>query len=248
LNDRLRGAGEDEQASPGRPEEAAPEWRAGSDDLLGERAEGFQSPPLAGRHVYLRPVLPEDYRNLQRVETISPLGPRWRFRGSTPSPEQWLQSTWDATLVQYLVVGKQRDEPVGLVAIYQANFQDGHALLAATKFDPESRSPLLILGLAMFLDYVFSCWDFRKLYLEVPEYNYPQFASGNNRFFTVEGRLTDHSFMSGQLWDQLILAIHRDMWKERRGGLGGSTDVTGDRRRARRLERASMHAQAHQTR
>ena len=26
----------------------------------------------------------------------------------------------------------------------------------------------MILGVTLFIDYVFSCWDFRKLYMDVP--------------------------------------------------------------------------------
>jgi hypothetical protein len=111
------------------------------------------------------------------------------FQGSTPSPEQWAQTTWGPTLAQFMVVTRRRNDAIGMVAAYQANFQDGFAHFAAVRFDPRSRSPLMIFGVAVFLEYVFSCWDFRKLYLEVPEYNYGQLASGHGRLFVIEGRL-----------------------------------------------------------
>jgi hypothetical protein len=125
-----------------------------------------------------------------------------------------MQTTWSAVLAQFLVVARRQDEAIGVVTAYQASFQDGYAKVAAAKFDPKSRSPLIMLGFALFLDYVFDCWNFRKLYAEVPEYNYPQFASGIDRFFTIEGRLREHTFLGGELWDRLILAIYRDRWKE----------------------------------
>jgi hypothetical protein len=176
-------------------------------DLPSERSRRFTVPSLDGRHVYLRAVTPEDYRFLRLVETSSELAPRWRFRGSTPSPEEWAQMTWAPVLAQFMVVARRRNEAIGIVAAYHANFQDGFAYVAAARFDPRSRSPLMVLGVAVFLQYVFSCWDLRKLYLEVPEYNYPQLASGHQRIFEIEGRLCQHSFLGGELWDQLILAI-----------------------------------------
>jgi len=148
------------------------------------------------------------------METSSELAPRWRFRGSTPGPEQWSQMTWGPVLAHFLIVARRTNDAIGVVAVYQANFQDGFAHIAAARFDPDRRSPLMMLGLGVFLQYVFNCWDFRKLYMEVPEYNYGQLASARDRLFVMEGRLRQHSFLGGEFWDQLILAIYRDTWRE----------------------------------
>jgi RimJ/RimL family protein N-acetyltransferase len=185
------------------------------------RAERFAVPSLRGRHVYLRPLTPQDYGFLHATEVSGEIGPRWRFRGSTPSPEQWAQATWGDVLAQFLVVNKRNDAPVGIVAAHRPNFQDGHAQLSAAKFKPEERTAAMMLGLAIFLQYVFSCWDFRKLYMEVPEYNYSQLASGVGRFFVLEGQLRRHSFFAGRFWDQMTLAIYRETWVERGGAVVG---------------------------
>jgi RimJ/RimL family protein N-acetyltransferase len=190
------------------------------------RAERFSVPSLYGRHVYLRPVTPQDYGFLHVAETSGELGPRWRFRGATPSPEQWAQTTWGSVLAQFLVVNKADNVPVGILAVHQANFQDGYAYLSAARFKPAEKTSAMMLGLAIFLQYVFSCWDFRKLYLEVPEYNYDQLASGVGRFFTLEGQLRDHSFLGGRYWDQMTLAIYRDTWIER-GGAAVELELSG---------------------
>jgi RimJ/RimL family protein N-acetyltransferase len=181
-------------------------------DINGKR---FALPPLHGRHVYLRPITPADYDFLLRVETGGQLGARWRFGGATPSPEQWAQQTWGGVLAQFIVCSARTNDPIGLVAVYEANFQHGHAHLAVGAFRPERRSPAIILGLAIFLRYVFCCWNFRKLYMQLPEYNYPQFASAEGRYFEIEGRLRDHFFHTGQYWDQLTLALYRDNWLAR---------------------------------
>jgi hypothetical protein len=171
----------------------------------------LRSPALTGGQVALRPITPADYGPLQTLELSSDLSLRWRFRGSTPSPEQWAHALWNNVLAQYLVA--HNDQPVGLVVAYRAHFQDGYAFVAATRFGPAKRSPSLILGFGLFLDYVFTCWDFRKLYMEVPEFNYEQFASGEGRFFQIEGRLRDHTRLTGEYWDELTLAIYRDAWE-----------------------------------
>jgi hypothetical protein len=173
----------------------------------------FSRPSLQGRHVRLRAVVPEDSRFLQFAETSTEVAPRWRLRGATPGPQEWTQSFWRGVLAQFVVVpARGEGSPLGVVAAYQANFQDGHAYLAAARFDGDTRSPLMIFGVAAFIEYVFTCWDFRKLYMDVPEYNYAQLANGSQRFFAMEGRLRAHSYFAGRHWDQLILAIHRERW------------------------------------
>jgi len=176
---------------------------------------GFDPPPLVGRHVQLRAITTDDYRFLQLVETSSEIGVRWRFRGTTPSPEGWAQSSGASSLAQFMVIKRVDRTPLGLVVAYQANFQDGYAYVAAAKFEPKQKSPLMILGIVMFINYVFSCWNFRKLYMEVPEYNLPQFSSRIDRYFTVEGTLREHIYSVGRYWDQFILSVDRSTWQER---------------------------------
>jgi hypothetical protein len=173
----------------------------------------FRISPLVGRHVFLRQIAPDDYRFLRAAELGGELAVRWRYRGSTLSPEQWAQGLWQSTLVQYLVVGVEDPTPLGLVAIYQANFQDAHAYLAVETLGPKRCSPMMMFGVTLFVDYVFTCWNFHKLYLEVAEYNVPQFQSGIGRWFEVEGRLREHLWYDGRRWDQLMIALYRDSWR-----------------------------------
>jgi RimJ/RimL family protein N-acetyltransferase len=174
------------------------------------------SPPLLrGRHVGLRPLTPADYPLVQACELQDAVVPSWRFRGRTPGPEQWSRILWADVLAQYLIVpASQRTGPIGLVLAYNANFQDQHAYLAALRFDAAARSPLMILGVGLFVRYVFTCWQFRKLYLDTPEYNYDALASGGEQLFEVEARLREHVYFGGRHWDQLTLAIYRDNWSE----------------------------------
>jgi RimJ/RimL family protein N-acetyltransferase len=109
-------------------------------------------------------------------------------------------------------VSARREQPIGLVTAYRPNFQDQHAYLGVARFGSGTRSPAMMLGLGLFLRYVFQCWSFRKLYIETQEFNYEQFASGVDRYFEVEGRLREHSFYGGRHWDQLTLAIYRETW------------------------------------
>jgi hypothetical protein len=145
-------------------------------------------------------------------ELAGPHAVRWRFRGAAVSPEKWLQAIWQSNLAQFLVIGNNDPRPQGLVWAYNANFQDGHAYFAVETFDDRVRSPLVVLGTALFLDYVFRCWNFHKLYVEAAEYNLRQFQSATTHLLMEEGRLRDHLWSAGRRWDQVILALYRDTW------------------------------------
>lgn len=173
----------------------------------------YQDVPVIGRNVSLCVITPDHYKFLQAAELAPALRGRWRYRGATPSPEQWSQLFWNGMLAQFLVTATRSGRPIGVVGGYGANFQHGWAYVAAAKFDPTDRSPRMILGVGIFLEYMFRSWNFRKLYLEVPEFNYPQFGTGEGTFFTIEGRLRNHTFYDGQYWDEFLLSVERSSWQ-----------------------------------
>jgi hypothetical protein len=200
-----------------------------------ELADGFRVARLHGRHVLLRLVSPEDYRFLRSAELGGELAVRWRYRGATVSPDQWAHNLWQSVLAQFLVVGVSDPAPLGLVVVYKANFQDGHAYLAVERFGSRRKDPLLFFGVALFLDYVFGCWNFEKLYLEVAEYNLVQFRSGVGRFFDVEARLRGHLWYDGRRWDQVTLALYRERWQERAGKILAAVRAPAEQRLIMRL-------------
>ena len=205
----------------------------------GSRSEPeFRVPALYGQHVFLRPVSPEDYRFLRGADLGGDLSVRWRFRGSTPSPEQWAQNLWQGVLAQYLVIGTSDPTPLGLVVAYRASFQDGFAYVAVERFGPPRPVPLLMFGMALFVDYVFSCWNFEKLYIEVAEYNASQFSSGVGRFFELEGRLRRHFWYDGRRWDELIYALYRESWRREARRVLKAARPQGERRLVMRLPNA----------
>jgi hypothetical protein len=178
----------------------------------------FKTAPLRGRHVYLRPVAQDDYGLMRAVDLSEELGVRWRFRGATPSMEQWVQSG-GAQFAQFVVIRSSDHVRLGTTTLYQQNFQDEHAYFALASFTGAKRNPLLMLGAALFIQYVFTCWNFRKLYMELPEYNLAQFESGVGTLFELEARLREHMYFDGRFWDKVILALYRRTWEERSGRL-----------------------------
>lgn len=164
--------------------------------------------------VDLRPLESTDYGPLRRLELDLTLGPRWRHRGSTPSPEAFAQSLWQGVLAQFLVVRPGRPAPLGLVCAYGADLQSGTAWLAAARFPTEAHPATFGLGLRRFLQYLFDTWPLRKLYAEVLAPNLAPFERGATTLFREEGRLVDHAYLDGRYVDQHLLALQREAWEQ----------------------------------
>lgn len=178
-------------------------------------------PTLVGRRVRLRALNPADYELLRRVELSPHLLQRWRNRGATPAMADWVRSVEQTALAQFLVVDDRdgTEKWVGLVSVYNPDFQHGLAYLAVTKLSDPDHSTKVIEGSILFLNHVFRTWPFRKLYLETPQYNLDQFASGSGRLLEEEARLRDHWYYDGRYYDHVVLSIWRSNWDERKAAL-----------------------------
>jgi hypothetical protein len=187
-----------------------------SDSAAGIGAAGPEAPEikLVGRHVALQPIRMQDYEALRMLELRAEFVPLWRHQGVTPSPEQWAKDLWTGVLAQFLVINLADHNPVGIVNCYNPDFRHRFAYIAAAKFDLQLRSPLFLEGLAIFLEYVFTIWDFRKLYFESTELTIEQFKSGIGGLFVKEGTLRQHRYFAGRYWDQHILAMYREAWDD----------------------------------
>jgi RimJ/RimL family protein N-acetyltransferase len=70
-------------------------------------------------------------------------------------------------------------------------------------------SGIAVEPVRLFTRYLFDVWPFRKVYFEMPEFNYRQFASASGGALRVEARLRDHDYYRGRRWDRLTLAAYR---------------------------------------
>jgi len=181
-----------------------------------------RAPGLVGRRFSLVPLAPEYHRALYALTVSEQVSFRWRYQGGVPPFEVFERNLHANVLVQFAVVPRDDARTLaGLVAAYHANLQDGHVSLAAV-----SRGDLgtgTLEGVVLALRYLFVCWPFRKVYLEAPEFNVPQFASAvASGVLVEEGRLRAHRYFDGRYWDYLTFAIYRDAalrWADNHPGL-----------------------------
>lgn len=157
----------------------------------------------------LEPINADVMPYLYQLAVSSDVGYRWRFRGAVPDYPTFESTFWQGSLAQLVAIDLRTELPAGHVVCYNPDPGQGYAYLGAV-FAPEyagdGRSGDAV---RCFVRYVFTTWSFRKLYMEVPGFNYPQIASGEGEWFDVEGRLRGHDYYGGRWWDHHTLAVYR---------------------------------------
>jgi RimJ/RimL family protein N-acetyltransferase/acyl carrier protein len=167
---------------------------------------------LRGRHGSLRPIEPPDISALYQIELSPQNISSWRFRGGTPNPEQYSRTLFDGVLVSFIVEDSTTRQIAGIVTCYNADLKNGVAYVGALSAESHRRTPVVLEGLELLIEYCFQNWQLRKLYFESPGYSYVDFASAWPWLLREEGRLRDHEYHADRFWDRLILAMHRADW------------------------------------
>lgn len=170
------------------------------------------APVVEGPRTRLKLIEGSDIEFLYRLALDPARSYMWRFRGATPSPEQFHRELYNGVLAQFIVQHRERYDPLAHVVAYNASFENGTCYIGAVGSEGGQVGGLTIEGVAVFLSYVFASWPMRKVYAEVPAYSYGAFSSGAGRYFTEEGRLREASFHGDHYWDVHILATCRDDW------------------------------------
>jgi len=196
-----------------------------------DSGEDVQPPSLTGARVSLAPLVPEFIRPIYRLSISENINFRWRLHGAIPPFEAFERSLYGNILVQFaMVLTRNPRVLVGHVVAYDGNLQDGTAYLGVIR-DPRLGAGALE-GVALFINYVFSHFPLRKLYVQAPEFNLPQFASAITAgLFVEEGCLKDHQYFDDRYWDMHILALYREnhrAFKDRFGRLFRGAPVSTD--------------------
>ena len=193
------------------------EWCKDAERKRGVRtADPAPVTPGASRLIRLRSLRQDDVPALYQGLMEPDRAFRWRYRGAMPGLQQFGQDLLDgSTFVQMVIEVSGSPRPVGLVQAYQANLQSGTCYFAFARADGQ-RDGLgeMTIGLYGFLDYLFRAFPFRKLYAEVPGFNWPQFCSGERSLFEVEGILRDHDYWNERHWDLRMITIARERWRQ----------------------------------
>ncbi|MEE9417452.1 MAG: GNAT family protein [Acidimicrobiales bacterium] len=187
--------------------------QATGDAKLDER---FDPTDYSTKRVTIRPLVESDLPVLYQA-AVQPEGAhRWRFRGRTPSPEEFRQALFSSDLLFHFVVAQSvpQETAIGYIAAYGADSWSGYCYMALQRVArPEDDAPssgVVMEGFLSGIRYAFDHFPLRKIYFEVPEYNLSLF--GDVEIVKSEGVLKEHQFYADKWWDVHVLAIWRSDW------------------------------------
>ncbi len=198
----------------------APELTIGADKL--EEPVTRPRGSYATAAATLRPIFEEDVLPAYEASIDPRLAHRWRFRGQTPSLERFRAELFSpAILVQFTVI--KSDDPerhgVGIVNAYDADLSDGVVSVAFHRFVHNDdgggladNRGLMVEGILILIQYLFDHFTFRKVYIEVPEFNLDLFEHGKGEIFQKEAHLRDHFYYGDRYWSQIVFALYRERW------------------------------------
>jgi len=170
---------------------------------------------LQGRRAFLRPIGPQDYRALYDMAACGANNSRWRLRGSTPEPDQFVSMLWGGVSLQFGICAASDGRLVGLCSLYGEDASAGLARFAVLMSEEVQGDAWPIEGVTRFLDYAFLARSLRKIYVEVPEYNLEVFGLGLARYFELEATLSDYVAFAGRTWSQSFYSCTFDDWRLR---------------------------------
>lgn len=162
--------------------------------------------------VKLRQIRPEDLGPLYDA-SVSPANlHRWRYRGQPPTPQQFSELLYRGVLTQF--IGERVADSSKRCLVNAYNYQPDNQLcyVAALRLNRGKGTGEVALSMYHLLQFVFSRFPLRKVYLEMPEFNLG-FVNSSLGFVREEGRLEAYMYFDGTWWDRVFLSITRSDWE-----------------------------------
>jgi RimJ/RimL family protein N-acetyltransferase len=161
-------------------------------------------------HIVLRPPSPRFVEEIHQwiYDGVVP----WHWRGRNESPAGFQDSLWSGVLVQFAVTQRSTGRDIGLVTASGASLFHGYAYVTARMHLAYRRKVWPLQSLFLFANYLFTRYGLRNLYSEVTPQEFRKVASGEGRYFDVEGRLRNHTIVNGVPQDVLVLHMSRERW------------------------------------
>jgi RimJ/RimL family protein N-acetyltransferase len=160
------------------------------------------------RHLVIDPVMPADLADIHSISVLDENWLEWIYRGTSVSPNDVGARLYQPNVLTQVVARSPKSGQIGAhLLAYEAHRL--HAKVAIVAKPAWHRTGLPAEAFAFFMDYLFYNWPFRKLYVEMLS---PQWQRQRSlqRFFEVEGWLSEHEFYAGRYVDLVIAACTRE--------------------------------------
>jgi hypothetical protein len=172
-------------------------------------------PHAEGRYCQLYPLVGTDDVSFLYDLLLDPeVGLDLRFLGATPSRDDFFAHAWDHVLAQWVIVSRQSGRRVGAFVVSSPDHRNGFAYFTVFGVAARWRRVILMEATAVGVGHVFRTWPFRQLYAEMDEDRFRQVASGEDRYFAVDGRRHDHVFLHDRYRDVYLLRVSRTHWEQ----------------------------------
>lgn len=168
--------------------------------------------------VRLGPLTPDLYPAVYAWSVDPRVGWRWKYRGTTPSFEAFVQHLWDGVLVQHAVHDGETGAFVGIIYAYNYNGRGQYAYIGALT-DPDLIGQGLLAEAGVELvEHLFDKFEMRRIHFEAFEFNAQQFG-GFTRFLEEEARFKEREFSDGKWWDFVIYTLSRASFEAMRASV-----------------------------
>lgn len=175
-------------------------------------------PRLERRGVTLAPLERTHIYRLYQLESDPESLHLWSGRRTILSESEYEESLAErlreSVHVFLVITGKAKD-PIGFTYSYDVSLLDGFAFVASFLSPSVRGRGIGATASILFLDYLFSYFDFNKIYCEVYEYNAPSIKLLKSSGFELEGEFREHRFFKGKRYTLLRYAIYRGKFYER---------------------------------
>jgi RimJ/RimL family protein N-acetyltransferase len=158
----------------------------------------------------LEPVSPIHVEFLYSLTTQGNNAIRWRYGGVVPSRDEFMSNLWNGVLCQFVVSTARSRRPIGMVVAYGADLIMRRAFIGGVGLERVQRTGLMNEAFALLIQHLRRTYRIERVYLEFPEFNLSQFASGFKDHIREEARLRDHTFFNGEFWDYLTYSLSTD--------------------------------------
>lgn len=177
---------------------------------------------LATARVRLEPLMPDDpsvMGELYRAALDPATSYRWRFRGATPSPQEFGALLFEGVHCQLVARHPVGHDLLGLVVAYDYQPEPGHVKVGFMRCADEALGGLMIEAMFLFVDHLFRTFALRKVYSEVPEHNLDLVAGLPPGLLTQEAYLPEHISRGGQRVGLHVFATLREPFEEFAAGV-----------------------------
>jgi len=200
---------------------------------------------VTSRGLTLRPVTEDDMPFLFRLFADPDRCHLWMRCREVFDERQFYHAwaAWTAERIAAKFLIERDGQRLGLVYEYRRTVEDGHTKVATLLDEDCVGTGYGAIATALLVDWLFRSQPFRKVYMEVYEYNPDVAAMLRKAGFESEAVLKEDRFRDGRYWDLYVLVVYRENWPAVRVRiLGRNSDVdrvppaAGTNGRGRHLE------------